>query len=203
MSIILAALLAMQSGPSCAAAGRSTDQDPAGLNVRAAPSAGARIVGRLFSVAEPEAHHGGWPPRYGPIFWIRGARDGWVRIDGAAAEVEGADGEVRRNYTGPGWVSANHVEATIVMVGTGDPARQGYARPDFAAGVADPHGLTNIERMQQTLRRPARVVACSGPWVQLDYVRMGRTNADGQWREFPASERTPARAWFRSGAPGE
>ena len=68
MSIILAALLAMQSGPACAAAGRSVDQDPAGLNVRAAPSANARIVGRLYSVEEPEAHHGGWPPRYGPIF---------------------------------------------------------------------------------------------------------------------------------------
>lgn len=203
MSMILAALLAMQPGAPCAAAGRSTDPDRAGLNVRAAPSANARIVGRLYSVSDPEAHHGGWPPRYGPIFAIRDARNGWVRIDGAAAESEGFDGEVRRNYTGPGWVSANFVEATVVMVGTGDPARQGYSGPGFEAGVADPDGLTNIERMTRTLRRPARVVACSGPWVQLEYVRMGRLGRDERWRDFPAAQRVPARAWFRSGNPGE
>lgn len=203
MSMILAALLAMQSGPACAAAGRSTDQDRAGLNVRVAPSASARVVGRLFSVADPEAHHGGWPPRYGPVFAIRDARGGWVRIDGAAAESEGFDGEVRRNYTGPGWVSANYVEATIVMVGTGDPARRGYAGPGFETAVADPDGATNIERMSRTLRRPARVVACSGPWVELEYVRMGRLGPDERWRDVPVRQRTTARAWFRSGNPGE
>lgn len=202
MSIILA-LLAIQSAPACAAAGRSVDQDPAGLNVRAAPSMSARIVGRLQSVEDPEAHHGVWPPRYGPIFAIRGARDGWVQIDGAAAESEGVDGQVLRNYTGPGWVSANYVEATIVMAGTGDPARQGYSRPDFGAAVADPDGATNIEQMTRALRRPARVVACSGPWVQLEYIRMGRLGPDGRWRDFPVRQRAPARAWFRSGNPGE
>jgi hypothetical protein len=203
MSMILATLLALQSGAPCAAAGRSTDQDRAGLNVRAAPSASARIVGRLYSVADPEAHHGGWPPRYGPVFAIRDARNGWVRIEGAAAESEGYDGEVRRNYTGAGWVSANYVEATIVMVGTGDPARQGYSGPAFESAVADPDGLTNIERMTRTLRRPARVVGCSGAWVQLEYVRMGRLGRDERWRDFPAAQRVTTRAWFRSGEPGE
>lgn len=202
MSILLA-FLALQSAPACAAAGRSVDQDQAGLNVRAAPSTSARILGRLHSVLEPEAHHGVWPPRYGPIFWIREARDGWLRIDGAAAETEGFDGEVRRNYTGPGWVSANLVEPTIVTMRAGDPGTLGYAAPDFQAAVVDPDGLTNIELMEQALRRPARVVACSGPWIQLDYVRMGRPAPDGRWRDFAASERMPARAWFRSGAPGE
>ena len=38
----------------------------------------------------------------------------------------------------------------IVMVGTGDPARQGYSRPDYGAPVADPDGATNIERMART-----------------------------------------------------
>ena len=202
MSILLA-FLALQSAPACAAAGRSVDQDPAGLNVRAAPSANARIVGRLYSVLDPESHHGGWPQRYGPIFWIRGAQGGWVRIEGAAAETEGVDGEVRRNYTGPGWVSANHVEATIVTMQAGDPGTRGYRGPDFESGVADPDGLTNIERMRDQLRRPARVVGCSGPWVQLDYFRMGRLGPDGVWRDLPPRERAPVRAWFRSGAPGE
>lgn len=204
MSIILAALLAMQSAAPCAAAGRSTDQDPAGLNVRAAPSASARIVGRLYSVADPVMEAGGgWPPRYGPVFAIREARNGWVRIEGAAAESEGFDGEVRRNYTGPGWVSANFVEATVVMVGTGDPARQGYSGPGFESAVADPDGLTNIERMTRALRRPARVIGCRGSWVQLEYVRMGRLGRDERWRDFPANGRTPVRAWFQSGNPGE
>lgn len=204
MSMTLAALLLLQSGAPCAAAGRSTDQDRAGLNVRAAPSANARVVGRLYSVDDPVmAEGGGWPPRYGPVFAIRDARNGWVRIDGAAAESEGYDGEVRRNYTGPGWVSANYVETTVVMVGTGDPARQGYSGPGFESAVADPDGLTNIERMTRALRRPARVIACRGPWVQLEYVRMGRLGPDERWRDFPVAQRVPARAWFRSGEPGE
>jgi hypothetical protein len=202
MSMILAALVAMQAAP-CAAAGRSVDQDPAGLNVRSAPSPRARVLGRLYSVLDPESHHGGWPPRYGPIFAIREARDGWVRIEDAAAETEGFDGEVRRNYTGPGWVSANMVEATIVSSSTSDPGVRGYAGPGFGNAVSDPDGFTNIERMMRTLHRPARVVGCSGAWVQLDYVRMGRLGADGLWRDFPARERIPARAWFRSGQPGE
>ena len=202
MSMILATLLAMQAAP-CAAAGRSVDQDPAGLNVRAAPSVDARVLGRLYSVLDPESHHGGWPARYGPVFAIREARNGWVRIQDAAAESEGYDGQVLRNYTGPGWVSANHVEATIVTMQAGDPGTRGYVRPDFGAEVADPDGLTNIENMERTLHRPPLIVGCSGPWVQLDYVRMGRLGADGRWRDFPSRQRVPVRAWFRSGEPGE
>jgi len=197
------ASLAMAGPPAeCAAAGRSVDQDPAGLNVRAAPSARARVLGRLHSVLDPEAQHHGSTERYGPIFAIREARDGWVRITDAAAEVEGADGEVRRNYTGPGWISATMVEPTIVSMRSGDPGSRGYAGPDFSAPVADPDGLTNIERMHR-LRRHPRVVACRGAWVQLDYVRSGRLGANGRWIDFPARDHRQARAWFRSGAPGE
>jgi hypothetical protein len=203
MSVILAALMAFQGAPACAAAGRSVDQDPAGLNVRAAPSLQARVLGRLYSVEDPEAHHGVWPPRYGPIFAIRAAQGGWVRIEGAAAESEGLDGEVLRNYTGAGWVSANMVEPTIIYASSTDPGRQGYADPDTGARILDPDGLTNIEIMSRTLRRPARIVGCSGPWLQLEYIRIGRLGPEGRWRDFPTRQRVTARAWFRSGNPGE
>lgn len=201
-SLAFAALALFQPGPQCAAAGRSTDQDPAGLNVRAGPSPQARILGRLYSVLDPEeAHHGG-RRRYGPIFAIREVRNGWVRIADAAAEVEGADGEVRRNYTGPGWVSANMVEPTIVSARTGDPGTRGYAGPSLRAAVTDPDGLTNIEQMLRRGERP-RLVACRGSFVQLDYVRSGRLSPAGRWVHFAPGGHIPARAWFRSGNPGE
>jgi hypothetical protein len=203
MLTVLAMLAAFQPAQQCAAAGRSVDQDRAGLNVRAAPSTSARVLGRLYSVLDPEELTHGSRERYGPIFWIREARDGWVRIEGAASESEGADGEVRRNYTGAGWVSASFVDPSIVSTRTGDPGERGYAGPDFSAPVADPDGLTNIERMHRNLGQHPRVVGCQGPWVQLDYIRVGRLGANGVWADFPASERRPARAWFRSGAPGE
>ena len=195
-----AALAMFQPGPQCAAAGRSVDQDRAGLNVRAGPSVRDRVLGRLFSVLDEEAMHSGSNRRYGPIFAIREVRNGWVRITGAAAESEGLDGEVRRNYTGPGWVSASMVEPTIVSMQTGDPGTRGYAAPNGA--VSDPDGLTNVERMHRFGQRP-RLVGCSGFWVQLDYVRSGRLNANGRWVDFPVRERRQARAWFRSGEPGE
>ncbi len=198
----IAAFALFQPGPQCAAAGRSVDPDPAGLNVRAGPSPNARILGRLHSVLEPEAAHHGPNERYGPIFAIREVRGGWVRIADAAAEVEGYDGEVRRNYTGPGWVAASMVEPTIVSMRTGDPGTRGYAAPDGASAVIDPDGLTNVERMRRFGQR-ARLVGCRGAWVQLAYVRSGRLDANGRGVDFPARERRPARAWFRSGNPGE
>lgn len=196
-----ALLAAAQMTPSCVTAGRSVDQDPRGLNVRAVPSPSGRIVGRLYSVLDPEALHHGSRERYGPLFYVREVSGGWLRIDGAAAESEGADGEVRRNYTGPGWVSAALVEPIIVSMRTGDPGTRGYAGPAFSAAVLDPDGLTNIERMR-TVRRHARIVACDGVWVQLEYVRSGRL-VDGRWVDFAPAERRTARAWFRSGEPGE
>jgi hypothetical protein len=196
------ALAMLQPGSQCAAAGRSIDQDPAGLNVRAGPSVGDRVLGRLYSVLDEDAMHSGSNWRYGPVFAIREVRNGWARIAEAAAESEGADGEIRRNYAGPGWISANMVEPTIVSMRTGDPGTRGYAGPDLFSAITDPDGLTNVERMRR-FGRHARLVACQGIWVQLDYVRSGRLDANGRWLDFPVRERRPARAWFRSGAPGE
>jgi hypothetical protein len=201
-SLAFTALALLQPGAQCTAAGRSIDQDPAGLNVRAGPSLRARVLGRLYSVLDPEALHHGSNRRYGPIFAIREVRDGWARIAHAAAESEGADGEVRRNYTGPGWISANMVEPTIVSARTGDPGTRGYAGPSFAAAVTDPDGLTNIEQMIRRGERP-RLVGCRGFFVQLDYVRSGRLSPNGRWVHFSPGGHVPARAWFRSGNPGE
>lgn len=202
LALALAATAAFQPPSPCAAAGRSIDQDRAGLNVRAGPSLRARVLGRLYSVLDEDAMHRGSNRRYGPIFAIREVRDGWARIADTAAESEGADGEVRRNYTGPGWISASMVAPTIVSMRTGDPGTRGYAAPAFSAAVSDPDGLTNVERMSR-FGRPATLVGCRGAWVQLDYVRSGRLAANGRWVDFPASARRPARAWFRSGNPGE
>lgn len=198
--MLFALALAMQSGGGCAALGRSVDQDPAGLNVRAGPSASSPMLGRLYSVEDVESHHGGWPPRIGPEFTIREVRDGWVRIEGAEAVSEGVNG-TRRNYTGAGWVSANLVEPIIVPSSTSDPANRGYDRPQFDTLVVDQNGTTNIEQNGRMLRRSARITACSGEWLELDYLRMGWLGPNGRWRDYPPRERTRVRGWFRSGRP--
>lgn len=200
MTMLLALALAMQPGAACAALGRSVDQDPAGLNVRAAPSASAPVLGRLYSMEDPEAHHGGWPARIGPEFTIREVRDGWVRIEGADAVSEGVDG-TRRNYTGAGWVSANLVEPIIVPDDISHPANRGYDRPQFDTLAVDPNGTTNIEQYGRVLRRSPRITACSGAWLELDYVRMGWLGPNGRWRAYPPRERGRVRAWFLSGRP--
>jgi len=197
-----AALALLQPGAQCAAAGRSIDQDRAGLNVRARPSPQGRILGRLHSVLDPEEQHLRAGRRYGPVFAIREVRNGWVRITGAASESEGADGEVRRNYTGQGWIAASMVEPSIVSLRNGDPGSRGYAGPSFGAAVSDPDALTNVEQMIRRGRHP-RLVACRGAFVQLDYVRSGRLSPAGRWVHFAPGEEVPARAWFRSGNPGE
>jgi len=94
------------------------------------------------------------------------------------------------------------VEPTIVSMRSGDPGTRGYAGPSFSAAVTDPDALTNIEQMNRRGQH-ARLVACRGSFVQLDYVRSGRLSPAGRWVHFAPGETVPARAWFRSGNPGE
>ena len=170
---------------------------------RAARRPRARIVGRSGRSRTREATMEAGRRATAPSSLSARRETAGFRIEGAAAESEGVDGQVLRNYTGPGCVSANSSTKHHVYSSNTDPGVRGYAGPDFQAAVADPDGLTNIERMSRAFRRPARVVGCSGSWVQLEYVRMGRLGPNRIWRDFPVRQRAPARAWFRSGNPGE
>jgi hypothetical protein len=89
----------------CALEGWSSDPDPAGLNIRAAPRADAEIVGR---VPPPQAGEG-----YAAEFRIIGSRNGWFLINGVKfRDYESGKGE-RALFRGPGWVFADKVRFLI------------------------------------------------------------------------------------------
>jgi hypothetical protein len=102
----------------CAFSAWSSDQDPAGLNVRAAPRADAPVLAKLP------------PPRrgindtYAVEFRVIGSRDGWLLIENAKfVDYDGgaADQPV---FAGPGWVSGTKIgfEINDAKVRTGPGA---------------------------------------------------------------------------------
>jgi len=168
----------------CTLEGWTTDRDPAGLNVRAAPSAQAAIVGTL------PAFEANTQLTRTSRFSIKGSANGWLRIDGGAdyrvSDVPD-DWPDRPAYAGAGWISGRHAGFAV-------QSARGYARPDAsAAKLIDLKGdwLTDLGKID-------RVVACSGDWALLDFHlehrRDGDRLADLSAREQSASK---ARAWFR------
>lgn len=141
--------------------GWSEDKDPAGLNVRAGPSAAARIVGRLP------------PPRYDPDFEremkadfdILEIRDGWVRIG-----MKDPDSWSPAYPKPPaGWISGRYVGFDL-------QSDKAFVEPDpksrlVASAREGPQGI-----MPFSFRNPSE---CRGRWVKLLVT-------DRQGRESPA-----------------
>ena len=91
----------------CALSGWSSDPDPNGLNIRAAPRADAEIIGR---VPPPKAQAG---DTYAAEFDIIGSRNGWFLVRGVKfADYGGGKGD-RVLFAGQGWVFADKVRFTI------------------------------------------------------------------------------------------
>jgi hypothetical protein len=150
------------AGAACAIRGGwSTDGDPAGLNVRAGPSAGAPVVGVLP------------PPEYSPAFDrvmavtfdVIETRDGWFRIANAYLANDDA-GEP--SGLPSGWISGRHVGfelQTDVAFAEPDPGS-----PVVAAAWMDSDGA--LRRFEY--RQPSE---CRGEWVRLkvtDHDRLER-----------------------------
>lgn len=142
--------------------GWSEDKDPAGLNVRAEPSATARIVGKLP------------PPKYDPDFEremkadfdILEIRDGWVRI--------GVKEEKYLDPTRPrplaGWISGRYVGFALQT----DLA---FAAPDpRSAVVASTWHQKGGEIRPFTYRNPSE---CRGKWVKLLVADHDRREREG------------------------
>ncbi len=91
----------------CALSGWSSDPDPAGLNIRAAPRADAEIIGRVPRPA-PQAFD-----RYAAEFRIIGSRNGWFLITGVKFADYGSGKGDRVLFGGPGWVFADKVRFLI------------------------------------------------------------------------------------------
>ena len=103
----------------CDLVGWSKDTDPRGLNVRAAPSRTAKVLGVLPQTA-PDV-----PDADDVEFDIVASQNGWFQIKNARAS-EGDIAAGARVFAGTGWVAAG-------MVGYDIQSARGYARPDEAS----------------------------------------------------------------------
>ena len=155
---MIAALVAATAGPTSAAEERcdfrgwSKDGDPAGLNVRAAPTSDAARIGRL-----PPPRRDG-DESFAVEVHVVGSRDGWLAIDRAEfGDYGGA--RARTVFAGRGWVSGR-------MIDVGVQDERVRVRPEAAAEVVDaprtlPTGDPEILRLD-------RIVACRGRWIEIE-----------------------------------
>ncbi len=183
----------------CDASGFSIDQDRNGLNVRDAPSTKGKILGKLYSVSDPEVDDG---ELFGPRFSIREVRAGWVLISGAdpvSEEING--GELKQNYTGVGWVSAKKVRGIAYAKDMSSPLTSSFTEPSATAKVSDPDGLTNVNNMKEAFGSYPTVASCSGEWLQLTYRQSGYLNTNKKWVKYTTAQRqkrAPVTAWLHS-----
>ena len=91
----------------CALSGWSNDPDPSGLNIRAAPSTDAEIIGR---VPPAKAQAG---DSYAAEFRITGSRNGWFLVSRVKFADYGSGKGDRILFGGPGWVFADKVRFLI------------------------------------------------------------------------------------------
>lgn len=164
----------------CQLEGWAIDRDPQGLNVRAAPSGDARILGKLPAfVVNDEEHDFGIP------FHIIGSRDGWLKINSAKDDPARSGIAARETYPGSGWISGRMARFTV-------QSGQGYQRPDKSSPRIVDLGndwLTDFGSLE-------RVVACSGDWALVDFSVDKYRDPDTQALVGSTGGKTQ-RAWFR------
>lgn len=165
---------------SCALEGWAVDRDPRGLNVRAAPSAQARVLGTLPPLSTGEDR-----PDFGVLFRITASRGGWLRIEGAQDDPSRSGEPARPTYAGSGWVSGRLVRFKV-------QSAHGYRVPDAASErIVDlgDDALTDLATLNG-------VLACSGAWALVEFVQEHRRDPDSQ-ALLDTTDRSPRRAWFR------
>ncbi|WP_158817178.1 SH3 domain-containing protein [Methylocapsa sp. S129] len=139
----------------CAFDALTHDPDPAGLNIREAPSAGARILGRLPPVESTEPAMGTILPR----FRVIGTQDGWFLIEGAYYDT---DYHLPKNtpklYAGRGWVSGK-----LIATGLRTPTLKAAPDPDAADVV-----VLSGEAFGPSEVSVRAILGCSGSWFRVE-----------------------------------
>jgi len=142
----------------CSFSGWSTDPDPRGLNVRAGPSATARILGTL----PPPEPGEDVEVDFGATFDVVEARDGWFRIENARRWSQAGRGA---STLPSGWISGRFVGFQL-------QTDKAFAAPDPASTVVVTSWEEDGGLSQFGYRHPT---ACHGEWVRLTVVgRDGR-----------------------------
>ena len=141
---------------SCEISAWSTDPDPAGLNVRAAPASDAAIIGNLPTSREVGGES------FATEVSITGSKDGWLRISEGWVLDYIFDDPTEIVFKGEGWVSGRHLGLLLnYRYLHGGPAAD---TPVLAtlAGASD--GL----RYGPDSFLVERIHACRGRWVEVD-----------------------------------
>lgn len=143
----------------CTLGAWSVDPDPKGLNVRAEPSAKAKILGIVPPPrVVPKKYEAFGPEPAKAEFRVVGYRDGWFLIENIQAPGVAYDipypASLPKPYLGRGWVAGNKIGAA--------PA---YAGLPFGRLYKAPHVEARYEMRTGGTDNPfARVLACSGDW---------------------------------------
>ena len=171
----------------CSLGAWSNDSDPKGLNVRAEPSAKARVLGIVPPPRKlpPEQDETGSGPLKSE-FRIIGYRDGWFLIDRIAAPgvTYGAPypRALPQPYKGRGWVSTRMVGAAYAYGGL--PNGNLFLSPHADAGsseIVDQNG--NLLGPDGS---PSSIQACTGLWGHVQTTGGQR----GWWRTLCSNQVT-------------
>mgnify|MGYP002622396997 CR=1 FL=1 len=142
----------------CAITAWSTDPDPDGLNVRAAPAADAPVIGNLPAAREV----GGM--RFATEVSITGSQDGWLRISEGWVLDYIFDEPIDIVFSGEGWVSGRHLGLRLNY-------RHLHAGPSAdTAVVAKMTGSLDRGRYGPDSILVQRIRACRGDWVEIEGV---------------------------------
>ena len=147
----------------CSIAAYVTETDPRGLNVRAAPSAGSRVLGKIA----PRYVEAADPTLVAlPEVRVTAGERGWFLVEGAHDNpaLMGGEHRVRAMYSGRGWVSGSR----LTVKSQAEAAR---LAPEKNAGVAFVGGTAfGFDSLGD---KAPSLVACRGIWAQVQYSLSG------------------------------
>jgi hypothetical protein len=175
----------------CAFSGWSSDPDPRGLNVRAAPSPTAPIIAAL----PPPEDHPDNETAFGTTFDVVESRNGWFRIENARRWSEVGHGP---STLPAGWISGRFLHFQLMT----DKA---FAEPDPSSPVVLTSEMVDGTLTQFRYRNPTE---CRGEWVRLSVVGQDGRERQGWVRGICGLQETtcdgvrgdlidddPARGW--------
>lgn len=142
----------------------SIDDDPNGLNIRAAPSAEAALVATAPNSRVQDDED------YAVEMHVVGSKAGWLLIDRAWFADYGDPAKAGEVFSGKGWVSGKLTGTDVGDVELRD-APQASAR--IAATMYSPNASSpvgNVHRFEV-----GRIYACEGEWAEMEGEFRGET----------------------------
>lgn len=173
----------------CAFGAFVAETDPAGLNVRAGPGTGHKVLGTLPPIRHSQDES---PIRAMVEVEVVASDNGWFKIQGARDNDALIEGPQRPMFKGSGWVSGRKLTVK-------SQAAAGRQRPDAAAPVViggpDGAGFDSDSFVEH-----ARLLGCKGQWVLVEYGPWpGETGEPSALEIAPAAragvEKGRMRAW--------